>query len=199
MAGERSGIGRSTAISYFTQPRAIEGGGKFHFGYVPDHKHFSARRRQTFLEAAKIGLESPQSDWPVMRRRAGSRPTAEMRQRAEQLRERRDKAAEQLGLERSFIASRGALEAIAADPARATTLLVPWQRELWIGLRSQRGDSNCFWNDQCLTDREVFWIANILFVRFKDGFPTFRRFIKLSRNRDERVARLHNIGLACFL
>ena len=68
-----------------------------------------------------------------MRRRAGSRPTAEMRARADQLRERRDKAAEQLGLERSFIASRGALEAIAVNPARATSLLVPWQRDL-IGI-----------------------------------------------------------------
>src|SRR6476661_1096972 len=105
----------------------------FTSGYVPDHKHFSARRRQAFREAAKIGLESPQSDWPVMRRRAGSRPTAEMRRRADQLRERRDKAAVQLVLERSFVASRGALEAIAADPARATALLAPWQREL-IGL-----------------------------------------------------------------
>ena len=105
----------------------------FASGHVPDYKHFSSRRRQTFREAAKVALQSPQSDWPVMRRRAGSRPTAEMRQRAEELRERRDKAAEQLGLERSFIASRGALEAIAADPARAIALLVPWQREL-IGL-----------------------------------------------------------------
>ena len=105
----------------------------FASGQVPDYKHFSSRRRQTFLDAAKVALQSPQSDWPVMRRRAGSRPTAEMRQRAEELRERRDKAAEQLGLERSFIASRGALEAIAADPARAIALLVPWQREL-IGL-----------------------------------------------------------------
>jgi hypothetical protein len=100
---------------------------------VPDYKHFSARRRQTFHEAGKIGLQSPQSEWPVMRRRSGSRPTAEMRRRADQLRERRDKAAVQLGLERSFIASRGALEAIAADPARATALLVPWQRDL-IGI-----------------------------------------------------------------
>jgi ribonuclease D len=105
----------------------------FASGHVPDYKHFSARRRQTFCEAARIALQSPQSEWPVMRRRAGSRPTAEMRQRAEELRERRDKAAEQVGLERSFVASRGALEAIAADPARATALLVPWQREL-IGL-----------------------------------------------------------------
>jgi ribonuclease D len=97
---------------------------------VPDYKHFSARRRQTFREAAKIALQSSQSEWPVMRRRFGSRPTAEMRRRADQLRERRDKSAGQLELEPSFIASRGALEAIAADPARATALLVPWQREL---------------------------------------------------------------------
>ncbi|HEX3620392.1 MAG TPA: ribonuclease D [Candidatus Udaeobacter sp.] len=105
----------------------------FTSGQVPDYKHFSARRRQTFHEAAKIGLQSPQSEWPVMRRRSGSRPTPEMRRRADQLRERRDKAAVQLGLERSFIASRGALEAVAADPARATALLIPWQRDL-IGI-----------------------------------------------------------------
>jgi ribonuclease D len=102
-------------------------------GQVPDYKHFSARRRQTFREAAKIALQSPQSEWPVMRRRSGSRPTEEMRRRADQLRERRDKAAAQLGLEPSFIASRGALDAIAAASARATALLVPWQREL-IGM-----------------------------------------------------------------
>lgn len=102
-------------------------------GEVPDYKHFSARRRQAFQEAGKIALESPQSEWPVMRRSCGVRPTAEMRTRADRLRERRDKAAERLGLERSFVASRGALEAIAADPARAACLLVPWQREL-IGI-----------------------------------------------------------------
>jgi len=102
----------------------------FALGRVPDYKHFSARRRQTFREAAKIALQSTQSEWPLMRRRSGSRPTAEMRWRADQLRERRDKAAERFGLERSFIASRGAVEAIAADPARAASLLVPWQREL---------------------------------------------------------------------
>ena len=107
----------------------------FTSGHVPDYKHFSARRRQAFRAAAKIALQSPQSEWPVMRRRSGSRPTAEMRRRADQLLERRDKAAVQLGLEPSFIASRGALEAMAADPTRATALLVPWQREL-IGIES---------------------------------------------------------------
>jgi ribonuclease D len=111
----------------------LEAAGNFASGRVPDYRHFSARRRHTFREAAKIALQSPQSEWPVMRRRAGVRPTAEMRQRADELRERRDKAAGQLGLEGSFIASRAALEAIAADPSRATVLLVPWQREL-IGI-----------------------------------------------------------------
>ena len=111
----------------------LKAAGGFISGHVPDYRHFSARRRQTFREAAKIALQSPQSEWPIMRRRSGSRPTAEMRRCADQLRERRDKAAEQLGLERSFIASRGALEAIAAERARATALLVPWQREL-IGI-----------------------------------------------------------------
>jgi ribonuclease D len=106
-------------------------------GQVPDYKHFSARRRQTFREAAKIALQSPQAEWPIMRRRSGSRPTAEMRRRADQLRERRDKAAERFGLERSFVGSRGALDAIAADPARATALLVPWQRDL-IGIDSMQ-------------------------------------------------------------
>jgi ribonuclease D len=105
----------------------------FTSGQMPDYKHFSARRRQTFREAAKIALESPQSEWPVMRRRSGARPSAEMRRRADQLLEQRDKAAVQIGLERSFIASRGALEAIAADRTRAAALLVPWQREL-IGI-----------------------------------------------------------------
>jgi ribonuclease D len=113
----------------------LEAAGNFTSGRVPDYKHFSARRRQTFREAARIALQSPQSEWPVMRRRSGSRPTAEMRRRADELRERRDKSAGKLGLERSFIASRGALEAIAADPARATAMLVPWQREL-IGIDS---------------------------------------------------------------
>jgi ribonuclease D len=97
---------------------------------VPDYKQFSARRGQTFREAAKIGLQSAQSEWPVMRRRSGARPTAGTLRRAEKLRERRDKSAEQLDLEASFIASRSALEAIAADPSRTAMLLVPWQREL---------------------------------------------------------------------
>jgi ribonuclease D len=102
----------------------------FASGTVPDYKHFSSRRRQAFREAARIGLTAPESEWPVLPRRFGTRPSAETVRRTEELRRRRDKSAEELRLEPSFIAPRGTLEAIAADQARATSLLVPWQREL---------------------------------------------------------------------
>ena len=105
----------------------------FTSGNVPDYRYFSARRRETFCEVAKSALQLPQSEWPVMRRRSEIRPTADIVRRAEQLRTRRDKSAGQLELEPPFIASRGTLEAIAADPEQATRLLVPWQREL-IGI-----------------------------------------------------------------
>ena len=105
----------------------------FDSGSVPDYKHFSNRRRQAFREAAHNALQEPESDWPVLRRRFGARPTADMMRRAEELRRRRDKSAEELGLEPSFIAPRSALEAVAANETRAVVLLVPWQRKL-LGL-----------------------------------------------------------------
>ena len=102
----------------------------FATGSVPDYKHFSNRRRRTFLEAAQGALQAPESEWPVLARRLGTRRTGDTVRRTEELQRRRDKSAEQLGLEPSFIAARGTLEAIAADRTRAEKLLVPWQREL---------------------------------------------------------------------
>jgi ribonuclease D len=108
----------------------LKAAAKFASGSVPDYKHFSFRRRQAFREAAQAALRAPESEWPVSRRRSGTRPTSETAQRAEELRRRRNKSAEELGLEPSFIAPRSTLEAIAADGTRAPALLVPWQREL---------------------------------------------------------------------
>ena len=110
--------------------RLVNAAVSFDSGSMPDYKHFSSRRRLAFREAAQNALELPESEWPVLRRRFGKRPTAETMRRAEELRRRRDGSAEELGLEPSFIAPRGTLEAIAADQARATSLLVPWQCEL---------------------------------------------------------------------
>src|SRR5438034_3180825 len=102
----------------------------FASGDVADYKHFSPRRRQAFREAARIGLATPESEWPILRRRFGTRPTTETVRCTEELRRRRDKSADKLGLEPSFIAPRGTLEDVAADGRRAISLVVPWQREL---------------------------------------------------------------------
>src|SRR5204862_7396103 len=110
--------------------KLLEAAVGFASGREPEYKHFSHRRRQAFREAARTGLDAPESEWPVLPRRFGTRPTAEAVRRTEELRRRRDNSAEELGLEPSFIAARGTLEAIGADSARAASLLVPWQREL---------------------------------------------------------------------
>src|SRR2546430_16398543 len=102
----------------------------FASGSVPDYKHFSSRRRQAFREAARIALTAPESDWPVLPRRFGTRPTAETVRRTEELRRQRDKSAEELGLGPSFIAPRSTLETIAEDRGGAVSLLVPWPRGL---------------------------------------------------------------------
>src|SRR5882724_11169996 len=103
---------------------------KFAAGESPDYKHFSDRRRRAFREAADRGMQMPEKDWPVRPRRSGTRATAEVVKRIEQLRRNRDHAAKDLQIESSFIAPRATLEAIAADQSRADALLVPWQREL---------------------------------------------------------------------
>ena len=108
----------------------LEAAVKFASGSVPDYRHFSVRRREAFREAAQAALRAPESEWPVSRRRFGTRPNNETVQRAEELRRGRNRSAEELGLEPSFIAPRSTLEAIAADGTRAAALLVPWQREL---------------------------------------------------------------------
>jgi len=100
----------------------------FAVGGVPDYRHFSPRRRRAFCDAAQSALKLPEEEWPVSRRRFGTRPSAETVRRSEELRLRRDRVARELELERTFIAPRATLEAIAADHTRAANLLVPWQR-----------------------------------------------------------------------
>ena len=108
----------------------IDAAERFAAGEKPDYRHFSARRRQGFVEAAARALQSSEEDWPVFHRRLGTRPTPEMVRRTEALRQRRDEITSKLGLEPSFLAARGALEAIASEPAAALELLAPWQRQL---------------------------------------------------------------------
>jgi ribonuclease D len=102
-------------------------------GQIADYRHFSGRRRQGFREAAERGLQLAEADWPVVRRRFGARPSIEIVRRMEELKQRRDQSAAELGLEPAFVAPRTTLESIATDRTRAASLLVPWQRRL-LGL-----------------------------------------------------------------
>ena len=108
----------------------LEAAEQFVAGKVPDYRHFSARRRQGFREAAERALNLPESEWPVRPKRRGTRPTPQMERAAEELRRRRDKVADQHGLEPSLIAPRGAIDAVVADQNQGSALLVPWQRDL---------------------------------------------------------------------
>ena len=103
---------------------------RFAAGETPDYKYFSDRRRRLFREAAERALKLPEKDWPIRPKRSGTRPTAEVVKKSEQLQRNRDHAAKELHIESSFIAPRATLDAIAADQSRADSLLVPWQKEL---------------------------------------------------------------------
>jgi ribonuclease D len=102
----------------------------FNAGEKPDYRHFSVRRRGTFRAAAERALGLDETEWPSPRRRFGMRRSNETNRRLEELRRRRDQAADKLGLEPAFVAPRAALEAIAADATRSPALLAAWQREL---------------------------------------------------------------------
>jgi ribonuclease D len=105
----------------------------FESGETPEFRHFSPRRRRDFINAANKAKQLAESEWPELRRKNRTRPTIEMDRRASELRRRRDHAAAELEIEASFIASRGAVDAIAADESRKDKLLVTWQKTL-LGL-----------------------------------------------------------------
>ncbi len=82
----------------------------FAHGHITDYRHFSSRRRQAFREAAERGTRMAEADWPVARSRFGTRPSREIVRRIEELKNRRDRKAAELGLEAAFVAPRTTLE-----------------------------------------------------------------------------------------
>lgn len=108
-------------------------------GAAPHFKHLHGSRLRRFQEAIERAEQMPAGEWPGRaparndRRGSGSgiRLTPEMERRVEELRAVRDRAAGELDLEPSLIASRGTLEAVVARPDTAPAdLLLPWQRGL---------------------------------------------------------------------
>ncbi len=105
----------------------------FAAGEKPNFEHLRSTRRSRFYEAADEALALAEDAWPVFAKRVHSRWTAEEEKRAEELKKQRDRVGGELDLDPSIIAPRATLETIAAKPAAAVELLMPWQREL-LGL-----------------------------------------------------------------
>jgi ribonuclease D len=92
----------------------------------------SRKRRQDILGALSRGLSLPKRRWPPERlpndHGGPRRPIND--ELYKELRRRRDRKAEQLGIDPSLIASRSSLEKLARSSKRSPGDLLPWQRAL---------------------------------------------------------------------
>lgn len=92
--------------------------------------HLRDARRRRFEVALEKGLATPEQQWPQPIRKNRLRPSPDEEKRFKEYRGRRDKIAQDLGIDPSLIASKATLEALAADPSSHESRLLPWQSEL---------------------------------------------------------------------
>jgi len=93
---------------------------------VEVHRMPSARYGR-MKETLRAALEIPESDWPVYEPERKPRPNGAACRLFEQLRERRDKIAQELAIDPALIASRLTLMSVAQKNGAR---LLPWQRQL---------------------------------------------------------------------
>ena len=93
-------------------------------------RRFPQRRQAEALAAVQRALALPRSEWPDLNRPSSRQLTAGEKHRCEQLRQRRDRHAAELGIEPSLIASRATLVALAKDWTRNSAGLMRWQLKL---------------------------------------------------------------------
>jgi ribonuclease D len=86
------------------------------------------RRRKGVMHAVAEGLEV--QDKPSPLRRKGHRLGESQKRRLTELERRRNRRAEELGIDPTIVASRATMVALAADWAKHVKDLLPWQREL---------------------------------------------------------------------
>ena len=78
-------------------------------------------------EVLQGAMDLPECEWPVFERERKARPSNAACRRFEQLREKRDKIAREIGMDPSLIASRLTLMSVAQENGAP---LLPWQKEL---------------------------------------------------------------------
>ncbi len=93
----------------------------------------NGRRRKSFEVVLALALQIPENEWPRLEKVRRKRAPKDHLARFEALKKKRDEVAAGLGLDPAIVAPRGALEAIAAEPA--SPALMNWQREL-LGLEA---------------------------------------------------------------
>jgi ribonuclease D len=90
-------------------------------------RHLGGSRLNRFLSAAAEAMRLPESEWPQPIRRNRVRVTQEQQRLFNVYKTKRDRVAQELGLDPSLIAPKTALEAVAADGGLAGERLMPWQ------------------------------------------------------------------------
>ena len=101
--------------------RAAAAGRSFEVHRMP------SARYQRMKEALRSALDLPESEWPVYEPERKPRPNGAACRLFEQLRERRDKIAQELSVDPALIASRLTLMSVAQQNGAR---ILPWQREL---------------------------------------------------------------------
>jgi ribonuclease D len=102
----------------------LAAGNKIHF------PHLRGSRQRRFEEAVARALALPESEWPVLVRKASLRATREEEQKMQEIKVRRDAVAAGLKLDPSLIAPKATIEGLVLRPAETIERLMPWQREL---------------------------------------------------------------------
>ena len=101
-------------------------------GHLP--RRFSDRRRKGLNDTIQRALSLPVHERPKALRRTRGKPlTRQQKQEYLALQDKRDRRAEELGIDPSLIASRATLIALALDADKARELLMNWQLGLLNG------------------------------------------------------------------
>ncbi len=97
-------------------------------GLIP--RRFGNFRQKGLLLAIRNALASPTSAWPELNHSHAHRLSQSEKNRLEQLKQRRDRKAAELGIDATLIASRAVLTSLALDWSRHEGELMNWQRAL---------------------------------------------------------------------
>ena len=94
---------------------------------IPLPRHFRPDRVKRFRQLAETIDALPEAEWPACVKLQRRKRDRDFERKVDQLLGVRDQAAAALDIEGSLIASRAALEGIAAGELEPTSVLLPWQ------------------------------------------------------------------------